>query len=730
VTRSTDRPVEPSIPLHLPGVYAYAEKTVVAGETVHFRVSSDQAYELSVYRLGADPDSDALDIELQRFARSKACVQPIYPGSYVHIGHALPADQPLHAFSAECWIRPWRTDAWQGLITQHRFPDACGFGLFLANGTVYAYLGDGGAFRDSYLHAGPAVRVREWVHVVVTWNGREASVDVHGARSGHAATRWAFSGPLVPGDAPLRLGAYGVVDADGQPRTAQFLDGDLAMPVLYERALDPDEVRARRQVPPVAPVADGVLACWPLREERGSTVADVSGHQRTGTIINHASWMIGGPGFRAADVPRHGSYDPLRDPARGHGLRLASDDLYDCGWRTTQSFTVPVDSPSGLYAARVRVDDRVVYDVPFVVRPSLARPRAPIAVLCATNTWLAYSAPFAGTAGPAFSCYTTHEAGQPSFQLGLQMPMEAAGIHALYSDASVGYSHLVRAERFLHQWLDHNGYAYDVLADLDLHREPGLLDGYRVLVINGHSEYWSVPARQAVDDFLRGGGCVAVLSGNTMFWRVSFDETAGVMECRKYDGGLDIGGQLDDVGELWHSHDFLRGGMLREAGYPCWELLGVDSAGMSDTSESDFLPFTMEDSTHFLFRAPRATGVVDGGVIGQAAHGGLPRAVGHEWDARIIRLAADPPPGTIAPVEPPGIATLATARTCAVVIDYYGRRHRDTRLVSEIIYWDRPQGGRVFVIGSIGAGWALSVDAALQNLLHNVLHHFGIAPAR
>ena len=45
------------------------------------------------------------------------------------------------------------------------------------------------------------------------------------------------------------------------------------------------------------------------------------------------------------------------------------------------------------------------------------------------------------------------------------------------------------------------------------------------------------------------------MSGNTMFWRVSFDETDEVMECRKFGGG--IGGRgVAKIGELYHSHDF------------------------------------------------------------------------------------------------------------------------------------------------------------------------------
>jgi hypothetical protein len=45
----------------------------------------------------------------------------------------------------------------------------------------------------------------------------------------------------------------------------------------------------------------------------------------------------------------------------------------------------------------------------------------------------------------------------------------------------------------------------------------------------------------------------------------------------------------------------------------------------------------------------------------------------------------------------------------------------------EMIYWERPEGGRVFNAGSIGAGWGLLADARFQRLLKNVLFHFGVS---
>src|SRR6185369_16849054 len=131
-----------------------------------------------------------------------------------------------------------------------------------------------------------------------------------------------------------------------------------------------------------------LLACWPLAEERGARVADVSGAGRHGRIINHATWMIGGPAFKA-DVPRFGGYDPKADATRGHGLRLASDDLYDCRWSVTHRWKAPADARSGIYVARMHFDYEGKpreYHCTFIVRRAPRRRKSPIALLVATNT--------------------------------------------------------------------------------------------------------------------------------------------------------------------------------------------------------------------------------------------------------------------------------------------------------------------------------------------------------
>mgnify|MGYP003329069323 CR=1 FL=1 len=129
-------------------------------------------------------------------------------------------------------------------------------------------------------------------------------------------------------------------------------------------------------------------------------MADVSGNRRNGVIVNLGTWMIGGPSFDGSSVGRYDrSYDPRTDSKRGHGLRLSSDDLYDCGWEATEVFQVPQNTMSGLYVAWFEFElegKRHRYPVTFVVNKAKAVAKASLALLCSTTTWRAYSGtPFA-----------------------------------------------------------------------------------------------------------------------------------------------------------------------------------------------------------------------------------------------------------------------------------------------------------------------------------------------
>ena len=738
---ASPRDIPPHHAITLPGLHAYAQKSIAAGEEIEFRVSSSVPYDLAIVKLGADPEDRDRDPVLKRFRIEQAVNQPIHPGSYVHVAKGLSDEKPLTQLTLECWVRPFRLKGWQGLITQHDYPDRCGIGLFLHDGRIAFMTGAGGAYDPDSLHeTRPGlIRAQGWHHVAASWDGKMKRIYV----DGKLAAEFPHAGPVRPGRTALRIGAYGSKGA-----AASFYNGDVAMCAVYDRALDGDQIRKRfADRGQTAPRGEHLLGFWAFQEERSTRVADASPHGRDGRIINRATWMIGGPGFNAKTIGRHDrDDDPTQDTKRGHGLRLAADELYNARWRVNHRFRVPVNAKSGVYAGRFdfHLNGKPMrYFVTFVVRRPDSRPKSPLLVLVSSNTWLAYnSAPFPvnhrpglismGTGGlasshpdaPTYSFYRDHRNGQPTYKVGLKVPWPAAGPDKVYQFGS--YSHLLRGERFLHLWLDRNGYDYDVITDHDLDRHPDVLKGYRAVCITGHSEYWSAPAYDGLDRYLKAGGAALVMSGNTMFWRVSFDDTGEVMECRKY--GTRIGGRgLAKVGELYHSHDFKRGSLMRFCGYPAWKVIGLTCIGWGGA----FKPYRVDRPDHFLFNEPHPLGLKKGDTFGFVTE--TRGAVGHEWDVRLSTLLkATGNPALKGLAEPGGIITIASSHDPRNVVDFNAEGHKKRvgggQTIAEIIYWERPRGGRVFHTGSIATAWAMYHDDLLGLLIKNVLHHFKVAP--
>ncbi|MGO9471222.1 MAG: N,N-dimethylformamidase beta subunit family domain-containing protein [Isosphaeraceae bacterium] len=776
--------IPPHRPLPLLGVHAYADRvSVPAGGTIRFFVSSTMPYEFQICRLGTDPEGPDGDQVLQSFSVDRPVAQAIHPGSYIHIDRGLPPDRNLPALSLECWVRLWDLAGEQGLMGQFDATEGGGYALAVRrDGSVGFYLGDGGPPRPEWLHrtesrvvsrtettppavptptrpagGGRFVKLSRWHHVAAVFDGQFKEVWVDGRRAG----RWRFSGTVRPGLTPLRIGALG---RDGL--ADQFLDADIAMPAIYGRALDEREIVARHRARGLdAAKGPNLLGCWPLAEEKGDQVADSSGQRRHGRIINRGTWMIGGPSFDAS-LPRFADYEPAADRTRGHGLRLASDDLYDCRWQPTFTVKIPDDARSGIYAGRIRFnhDDKPrLYHALFIVTKAPGRARAPIAFLCSTNTWKAYSGtPFAETwrgvaqsiehayvnspgNPPRYSFYWMHEACQSTFQMGMRLPWPVAGPYTFHGPLEWRNSHLCHTDRLTEVWLEKEGYAYDVLSDLDLHQDPSALDGYKTLFIVGHSEYWSAEAYESVSRYLRRGGSVVCLAGNTMFWRVSFDADASVMECRKmYAPGSQVAPGRH--GELWHSQDGRKGGMARECGYPAWPLLGLEYCSMHSVGDEAIGPYRAVAADHFLFNEPHKVGMKEGDRFGGAPPGnGFPKVIGHEGDVRISTLAKIAPrplpEGAKEPVDdPPGIVLIAEGIADwqrvkgGAPYDYFQNAvvveplRSAIGVAAEMIYWERPHGGRVFHAGTVSAGRGLGNDPKFALLIKNVLDHFGVKP--
>ena len=185
----------------------------------------------------------------------------------------------------------------------------------------------------------------------------------------------------APTSVPLPFAAAG----EGAAVTAYF-NGRIAEPRCFERTLDPGELARVAAGGDLGDLRRSLWGAWDFGPTPRSTLArDHGGHHRDGVAVNNPARALRGPRWdgtvsRPADAPGH------YDAAHFH-----DDDLSDAGWKTTATYEVPPDLPSGVYAARLRSADEQDY-LPFVVRPGRdADRRARALFVLPTLTYLAYA---------------------------------------------------------------------------------------------------------------------------------------------------------------------------------------------------------------------------------------------------------------------------------------------------------------------------------------------------
>lgn len=224
------------------------------------------------------------------------------------------------------------------------------------------------------------------------------------------------------------------------------------------------------------------------------------------------------------------------------------------------AFAVPADWPSGVYIAELEEDgSKRSFDLAcawgaalFVVRAQRKRAhlsaQAPIHVPIHAPTQapargLLYKLPLAtyhaynDSGGGCFYHRPPRSSDPPGARLSLRRP--GGGIGGPVWCAPDHYDASSPRQTFAHwdarfiRWLARQGYAADFCTDLDVHADPGLLDGYRLLVSAGHDEYWSSATRDAVEAFVARGGNVAFFAANLCWWRIHLVDGGAAMVCHQ-----------------------------------------------------------------------------------------------------------------------------------------------------------------------------------------------------
>lgn len=215
-------------------------------------------------------------------------------------------------------------------------------------------------------------------------------------------------------------------------------------------------------------------------------------------------------------------------------------------WKPVLRYSAP--NEPGLYSWLLESEGHPAYALPLVVS-SGSRRRSDVLVLASTTTWLAYN-PFGGRSRyrnyegdvpppptPREPAWTPRDLIPGGWRKWLRrfLPAERElddpwrfgklSIHrpflnsGLESDELMApfENHLAAGEWRVLAWLEKQGIPYDLISQAELEQRPKVLDGYRVVVLSTHSEYWSRAMYQVLLQAHDQGAWICCLGANSIF---------------------------------------------------------------------------------------------------------------------------------------------------------------------------------------------------------------------
>jgi hypothetical protein len=309
--------------------------------------------------------------------------------------------------------------------------------------------------------------------------------------------------------------------------------------------------------------------------------------------------------------------------------------------------------------------------------------------------------------------------------------------HASPYDGSAGFLH--KWEHAFVAWAEAEGYALDFATDYDLEAEPDLLTGYQAVLFVGHSEYWSGGQRAQVERFVDAGGNAAILSGNTCFWKVRWEDEGRTYVCHKWRGFEAEDAPPEQATHLWSHPAF--GKPEAEITGLSFLFAGYHRLGMCVARGQG--GFTIYDDRHW---ALEGTDLFYGDVLG----GDLP-LIGYESDGCRFGFGDDGLPRAVPSLGVPEQLEIIGIAPCAFG-EEAGRGYKPIippeklDVVAGILFGEsgpeaqakalrghavlasfRRGKGEVFNSGTTEWAHGLSArDPFIETITHNVLRRFGV----
>lgn len=385
--------------------------------------------------------------------------------------------------------------------------------------------------------------------------------------------------------------------------------------------------------------------------------------------------------------------------------------LIECHWQPDFRVEIAPSWVSGQYLFKLIADESYESYIPLVVREHTAR--AAVLVQVSVTTWQAYNdwggASLYANYLPKSSGFTKPMAETVSFDrpYGGASTTQALDELACAPDAvscappsarpdapsvpGAGGDLLV-SERWMIQWLEHEGFDVAYVTNLDVDADPKLLTARALFMSVGHDEYWSLPERDSVQAARDAGMSLAFFGANSAYWRIRLDRSSSgvpnrTMTCFR-SAKQDPISRAKNTTVRYRDQPFAR---------PEAELIGVM---YQSRSELDGFPQVVTQPGHWIYEQ---TGVHAGDV--------LSNIVGAEWDG-------------VFPSSPKNVEVVAHA----ITYDHLGL----SSPADVTVYAPTPR-SFVFAAGSIDWSWGLGrpgyADARIERMTENVLVHAGAQPA-
>ncbi|MBW4710496.1 N,N-dimethylformamidase large subunit [Roseobacter sp. YSTF-M11] len=676
------------------------------GDTVAFKVSSLSATPFTARltrSISADPnpqgpgivEEDASDF----FAPGKfpSVHRPFYPGSY-GIGQ-----------------RPVSVEAGAELVVSVTlFPTRLTGGVqtLISLGALDLHLDPDGAAAllcgDATVSSGTPLRLHHWHRVEARIAAGRMTLRQHELGRGTAppataegpAPRIAVSGkPLVA----ARL-------VDGHAR--QHFNGKIEAPRIIAGAQ--------------------TLCAWDFsRNIPGTTVPASAGPDLA--LVNFPARAMTGAAWDGSEM------NWTHKPAHYAAIHFHEDDIYDFGWDTDFTLTIPDDMPSGIYI--MRLDCNGASDaIPFFVCPPRGTAQADLCVLVSTFTYAVYGNHARPDYEPgwqariaAWQAYPHNPAEHPHYGLSTyNYHSDGSGIcHASHrrplfnlrpgyltfgATPCSGLRHFP-ADSHLISWLHAKDISYDIITDQDLHTHgAAALAPYRAVTTGSHPEYHTTETLDALRDYRDAGGHLLYLGGNGFYWRIAVhSENDSLLEIRRAEDG--IRAWAAEPGEYYNAFDGTYGGLWRRNGRAPQDLVGIGFAAQGEFFGDPYRRSCVDAAFDWVFEG------IEGDIIGDYGFSGN-GAAGFELDHMDHRLGTPETAVLLArSVTRENGFMLVPEEQLTHLTNLTGGPEAEAKH-ADMIYATYPGGGSVFATGSITFCGSLpwnDFDNDISQLLHNVL---------